>query len=299
MKVYFLSSRPCILTLNGAYFGQTDTFERFVELSAKDNVYAKFSPQGAGDIGFFINEDLRCSAPDGCDVYLLKDGIAVYAHAFPPTDFTLQVVTQTRLEDTLVTVYKQGELQLCIDSPLGVFNAPLPPSFAFCKVFPYAHFLVLEGENTLAVFSKKAERLLIENILSYQIDGELLHAVLPLSDRLGRTAECTWQAGENTLTQTKFSLKQKESPTQDVRAELLPYAFLESVLIGADFTSFLSEELLPKANTLKEFLGDFISVVLTNSPNVCALVYPKGERIFALRYFTIAIENGKITDVIG
>ena len=54
MKVYFLSAQPCILTLNGAYFGKTDTFERFIEVSAKDNVYAKFSPQNAGDIGFFI-----------------------------------------------------------------------------------------------------------------------------------------------------------------------------------------------------------------------------------------------------
>lgn len=299
MKVYFLSSQPCILTLNGAYFGRTDTFERFVELSAKDNVYAKFSPQGAGDIGFFINEDLRLSAPEGCDVYLLKDGVAVYAHAFPPTEFSLRVIAQTRLDDCLITVYKQGDIQLCIDSSLGVFNATLPPSFAVCKVFSYANFILLEGETTFAVFNKKAEVLLCENMLSYQIEGDVLSAILPLSDRLGRHAECAWQASENGLSQIKFSLKQERAEAQDVRAELLPYAFFESVLIGADYTPFLSEELAQKAQALKEFLGNFQSVVLTERADVCALVYKQGERIFQLRYFTVTVENGKITDVLG
>lgn len=299
MKLYFLSSQPCILTLNGAYFGKTDTFERFIELSAKDNVYAKFSPQGAGDIGFFINEELRFRAPDGCDVYLLKDGVAVYAHTFPPTDFTLRVIAQTRLDDCLVTVYKQGEIQLCIDSPMGVFNATLPPSFAACKAVAFANFILLEGENTLAVFNKKAELLLCENMLSYQVDGNTLSAVLPLSDRLGRTAECAWQANDGGLSQIKFLLKQERAETQDVRAELLPYAFFESVLIGADYTPFLNEELAQKAQALKEFLGNFRNVVLTDRADVCALVYSKGERIFQLRYFTVTVENGKITDIVG
>ncbi len=299
MKVYFLSAQPCILTLNGTYFGKTDTFERFIEVSAKDNVYAKFSPQNAGDIGFFINENLRNTAPVGCDVYLLKDGIAVYAHTFPPTDFTLQIIRQIRLQDLLITVYRQGVLQLCIDSPSGVFNTTLPPSFYHCNIFPFTHFILLEGENSIAVFDQKAQALLCENVLSYQIDGDMLTACLPLSERLGRTAKCTWVAGETALMQTKFSLQQTQENEQDVHSALLPYAFFESVLIGADYKQFLSEELYPKAQSLKEFLGDFLSVVLTERADVCALVYKRSERIFQLRYFSVTVENGKITDIMG
>jgi hypothetical protein len=54
MKVYFLSSQPCILTLNGAYFGTTDTFERFLELSPKDNLFVEFTPENGLPIRFFL-----------------------------------------------------------------------------------------------------------------------------------------------------------------------------------------------------------------------------------------------------
>jgi hypothetical protein len=232
-------------------------------------------------------------------VYLLKDGVAVYAHSFPPIDFSLKMITQTRVSNCLVTVYQQGGVQVCIDSDIGVFNAPLPPAFSECKVFSLGDFILLEGNNQLAVFDKNAELLLLEKFLSYRIDGALLSATLPLSDRLGRTAECAWRANEDRLIQTQFSLKQERGESRDIRAELLPYAFFESVLIGADYTPFLSEELLEKAQSLKEFLGDFQSVTLTDRADVCALVYPKGERIFQLRYFTVNLKNGKICDIVG
>ena len=299
MKLYFLSAQPCILTLNGTYFGRTDTFERFIEISASDNVYAKFSPQGSGDIGFFINEDLRFSPPDGCDVYLLRDGVAVYAHTFPPNDFTLQTIAQARFDDVLVTVYKQGAYQLCINTPSGMFNAALPPSFARCQVLSFGNLLLLDGATAIAVFNKNAECLLRENVLSYTIEHDTLFAVLPLSDRLGRTADCAWQIIENRLSQTKFCIRQDGSSATDLSTELLPYAFFESVLIGAEYTAFLSDELIHKAQALKEFLGSFQSVVLTERTDVCGLVYQKAERLYQVRYFTVKVENGKITDVVG
>ena len=96
MKIYFLSSRPCALTVGGAYFGVTDTFERFAELSLKDNLYAQFSPQGALPIGVFLTEKLRTEPPENCEVYLLKDGAAIYAKDFPPADFTSNTAVRDR-----------------------------------------------------------------------------------------------------------------------------------------------------------------------------------------------------------
>ena len=78
MKVYFLSSKPCILTLNGAYFGLTDTFERYAEISPKDNLFAEFTPESGQPIRFFLNENIRLNPPDRCEIYLLKDALAVW-----------------------------------------------------------------------------------------------------------------------------------------------------------------------------------------------------------------------------
>ena len=94
MKVYFLSSRPCALTLNGAYFGTTDLFERFAEISLKEGIFVCFTPENAQPVSFFLTENIRFQPPKNCQVYLLGDAIALYAYHFPPTDFALRAVAQ-------------------------------------------------------------------------------------------------------------------------------------------------------------------------------------------------------------
>ena len=47
MKIYFLSSQPCMLSLNGTFYGTTDSFERFAELNLSDRIFVKFSSSSA------------------------------------------------------------------------------------------------------------------------------------------------------------------------------------------------------------------------------------------------------------
>ena len=162
MKIYFLSSRPCALTLNGVFFGITDRFERSTEVCPSDKIYAQFSPEGALPIGFFITETLFHTPPDGCEVYLLRDGIAVYAKDFPPVDFTLRPVAQTREGESLATVFWQGNLQLSVESPTEFFTATLPHDFASCKIIFHGEYILLEGKEMLAVYTRSCQCLLTE-----------------------------------------------------------------------------------------------------------------------------------------
>jgi hypothetical protein len=59
MKIYFLSSKPCILTVNGAFFGTVNGFERFAEVSLKDNLFLCFTPENALPVNFFLTENIR------------------------------------------------------------------------------------------------------------------------------------------------------------------------------------------------------------------------------------------------
>lgn len=302
MKIYFLSARPCALTLNGVFFGITDTFERSAEITLRDRVYAKFSPENAESIGFFITENIRTSPPEGCEVYLLPDGIAVYACDFPPVDLVLRPIAQARENELLITVFQQGRIQLAVESPDGFFNATLPPSFEKCEITLCAGVILLHSDHALAVFNKNCECMLMEQILSFSVSDNLLSATLPLSDSLGRVAECAWELSENACTQTKFTLRQTAengTVSESTREGLLAYAFFESVLLKADHRAFLSEALLPDAEKIVAFLGEFVAVTLTDKPNVCGLVRKKAERLFRVDHFTVEIENGKITDVKG
>lgn len=301
MKIYFLSSQPCSLTLGGVYFGLVNGFERFIEISPKDNLFAQFTPEGALPVGFFVTENLRFSPPDFCEVYLLKDGVAVYVKEFPPADFTLKVIAQRRFSRALATVFKQGALQLSLETEKGVFLFPLDSAFAECEILEESGMFFVKGKGALAAFTAGGKRVFFEKILSCKIENGTLNATMPLSDSLKRIADGEWSITEDELFQTAFSIRQAEEnkSSEEVLKELLPYAFFESVLIGADVFEMLSEPLKERAEELKTFLGDFVSVVLTKEANVCGLVRKKSERLFEVSYYSVEIENGKITDIRG
>ena len=304
MKIYFLSAIPCALSVNGCYFGLCDTFERFAELSLKDETYILFQPQGAGAVGFFLTEQIRFTPPKGCAVYLLPDAIAIYAKDFPPSDFTLLPLQQLREDKTLATLYSQGALQLSIESEFGFFISTLPPSFADAELEFMCNLLFVKTPQRLAIFSLYGKQLLQEEILFYEVNGNELHIKIPLSDSLGRIADCRFQMQNDGLTRTAFSLSQARTQSGDaqptaVQDDLLPFALLDSVLIGADYTQFLCESLRPKATALRSFLGEFIAVTITKNPRVCGLVREKQPDLYEVAYIEVQVENGQIIDVKG
>ena len=306
MKIYFLSSQPCALRLGGVFFGVTDRFERFAEVSLQDNLFVEFLPENALPITFFLSENIRFSPPPHCEVYLLADGIAIYAAEFTPVDFTLRTLWQKRIDNVLLTVFSQGRLQLAVESPENAFTAYLPSACSDFEGQICGEYILLIGashtEKRLLVFRKNGEKLLDEQILSYSISDKVLHAELPLSDRLGRSAVCTWSLENDNFQRTEFTLRALTSAEQNDHKpadELIPYAFFESVLLGANYADFLSDELIPDADKIRSFLGDFISVVLTDNPFVCGLVRSKGERLYSLSYYRVTLQNGKIIDVNG
>ncbi len=302
MKIYFLSSIPCALTLSGVFYGVTDSFERSVELSLSDNVYARFSPEGYAPLGFFITEEIVRTPPSGCQVYLLKDGVAVYAYDFTSLDTTLRPLLQKREGELLATVFSQGKTQLCLESPQGTFTATLPPSFTPTSICFHRNAVLLANETALAVYSHTCTPLLFEKILEYQPTEEGFTATLPLSDRLQRTAACEWRLEENKCLQTAFSLRQArlndENPDEPP-ADLVAYAFLESVLLRGDYAAFLSDELQEEQRRILDFLGEFTAVVLTENTNECGLVRKRKTDLFFVDYIQVEVISGKIVDLRG
>ena len=299
MKLYFLSSTPCALLINGGYFGITDLFERTAEVDLRDNLYAEFLPEHAQPIRFFITERLRETPPDGCEVYLLDDGIAVYAKDFPPADLTLRVIWQEKREDYLCTLYAQGHIYLSVQTQKSFFNAYLPPSFASAKLKIHCGLLLLHTDGELIIFTQDGAKLLQEKVLSFSVEEDTLSARLPLCDRLGRFADCKWQLSPDDCTQTEFTIRQSknEESAEQIDGGLIAYAFFESLLIGANFDGMLCDALRADKEKLRAFLGDFESVTLTDSPTKCGLVRRKADRLFSVDYYTVVIENGQITEI--
>lgn len=292
---------PCALRLGGVFFGAVDSFERFVDVSLKEDLFVEFIPENALPICFFLNDQIRFAPPAGCEVYILRDGIAILAKDFPPSDLTFAPIAQRREGKTLATVFKQGRIYFSVQSESGLTTDILPRDFSSCELFFADGFWLLKSPLSLAVYSLQGERLLLERVLSYSLEEGVLRARLPLSDSKRRVADCAWKLSEQGCTRTEFTLKQyaeTDDGDRDILAEeLLPYAFFESVLIGADYAELLSEELQSKADRLIDFLGDFTDVILTEDPNTCGLLRKKAEGLFEAAYYTVKLEKGKIIDV--
>jgi hypothetical protein len=299
MRVYFLSAQPCALTINGAYFGITNMFEKFANVSLKDNLCICFTPQNALPLSFFLTENIRFAPPEGCDVYLSKDAVSIYAHTFPSRDVALRVIAQKRREKLLVTVFHQGVLQATFQTAENVMIAYLPPSFSSCDIHFWEDLVILRSPNELHIYTSLGKCILQEKVQDFHIENDTLHTTLPLSPTLGLTQEAQWIYSEGTLQKTAHRLVQTASPqaNQNIEEVMRTYAFFESVRIRADCTQFLCDDLLSHQDKLLDFLGNFLSVTLTDDPAVCGLVHKKAEHLFDVRYFRVLYENGKISDV--
>ncbi len=290
MRVYFLSEKLCSLMINGVYVGLVDGFERSVELDPADGMWCSVSPCGGEYLpfGFRLNEDFLLSPPPQTELYYTEHGVAVYFCRFLRADQSLRVLRQERLGGTLLTLTLQGKLQLMIENETGFHMAELPDALENCSFSVRRDGILLSAENAFALLSRTGETLILSEgkLLG---DGETLQAEIPFHDSLGHTALCEWKDGKL----AGCSIRAAGEPS----AATFALALFESALIGADVRPYLAENLAEKADSLKEYLGDYRSVVLTEDPAKVGLAYPRKERVYDVRYFSIEVTDGKVSNI--
>lgn len=288
MRVYFLAEKQCALCVNGAYVGIVDGFERTCELEPDDKIFCELKPGGHLPVSFFFDEDFLLNPPERIRLYFLPDGVAVYASGFLRADNTLEVLFQKRLGGDLLTLYRQGNLQLNLENETGFHLLSLPDSLCDAQAELSGNEYLLEGKSAFAILSRDG-KILVSSEGRVTEKGDSVTAEVPFHDSVGHTAVCTWTEGKLTACKIRSS----RPPAEDTFA----LALFESVLVGGDTAPYLHESLAEKAGALKEFLGNFSSVTLTRERDVVGLVYERKPRVYDVRYFRVAIEEDKIKNV--
>ena len=290
MRVYFLSEKLCSLMISGMYVGLVDGFERTAELDPADGLWCAVSPCGGEYLpfGFRFDDDFLLSPPPQAELYYTENGVAVRLCGFLRADQSLQVLRQERLGGSLLTLTMQGKLQLALENEAGFFLVDLPDGLAQCRISARREGFLLEGGQGFVLLSRTGEKLLVSEgkVLG---NGDVLKAEVPFHDSMGHTALCEWTDGKL----TGCAIRAAGEPA----AATFALALFESALIGADVRPFLSDALAEKADTLKEYLGDYRSVVLTGDPAKVGLVYRRKERVYDVRYFSVEVTDGKISNI--
>jgi len=285
-----LAETTCALTVNGVYLGIVDGFERTCELQPADRVFCELKPCDRLPVSFFFDEDFLLAPPPQIKLYYTERGVAIYAENFSYADQTLRVIWQKRFGNALLTLCTQGKLQLNLQCGGELHLLELPDALSDCQVSPLGDDFLLEGDGAFARISREGKLLLFSEGKVLE-RGEHLRAEVPFRDSAQHTAVCAWE-GDKLV---ECTVRTASEPQADTFA----IAFFESILIGADPLPFLHDTLSEKADSLREFLGDFRSVVLTEARDRVGLVYKRKERIYDLRYFRIELCDGKIKNITG
>lgn len=330
MTLYFLSSVPAGLWLDGIHLGNIDLIERHIETEG-DNVLIQIVPaENLQPLNFFF-ADIPHNLPHDIDVYEMGEDKLLYIRQYQSKQTGLAVIAQARLCGNLVTVFRQGGIYVSVEGlphangytaeNQPIFNGytanqtynngatqpfalhELPPAFAVCTLQEGAlanrPVIQITAGDYVAILSATGEVLFLQRVKNITLgDTLLVDVVFETCTRATCHCEYTYD-GQLQL------LHSHAVATTSVDERLLPYALFEGVMTGCDVSEYLTPDLKGKAGQLKGYLGDFVDVVLPtekfalNHPDTIAvgLVYAKGENVFTVRYYAVTIADGLIDNV--
>ena len=305
MRIYFLSYKAAILKLNGLYVGGIDLFERHIEIDLSDNVLAEIVPgENLQSVNFFINEKLLSSPPDFMDVYLMDGEALIYIRAYGNKDAGLKVIAQTRFYGNLITLFSQGGIYLSVEGA-DYSLIPLPTSFASAefeeKSISNLPVLEVKSGHALIILSDKGKRIFMNRAQKAEY-GQTLNIEAAFETCTAAKAVCSYSYDGERLTLVSSKTVETRPPEKGI----LHFAFFESVLTRGNFADYLDDSLKDRAEALKDYLGEFVSVTVPTekfyaehpTEQSAGLVYPKGANLFEVKYFATEIsKEGKITNI--
>ena len=197
------------------------------------------------------------------------------------------MLRQERLGGARLTLLRQGKLLLDLETEEGFRLIELPDALEESTFFVQDGGFLLRAPNAFALLTRQGE-IVVQAEGRIAETGDVLRAEVPFHDSRGHTALCEWKNGEL----VSCTLRTARDPVPATFA----LAFFESVLLGLDASPFLSPGL--EADALREYLGDFRSVVLTEEESRVGLVYPRRERVFDVRYFSVETDGGRVCNII-
>jgi len=304
MRIYFLSYKPAILKLNGLYVGGIDLFERHIELSLADSVLAEIVPgENLQPVNFFINEKLLFEPPEFMDVYLMEGEALIYVREYGNKDVKLTVNLQTRFYGNLVTVFSQGGCYLSIEGA-EYSLIPLPAKFSEARAeerqIGGLPVLAVRGGNALLIISDRGKRIFMNEVEKAEF-GDKLEITAAFETCTAAKAVCAYGYDGDKLTLESSKTVETRSPERNI----LHFAFFESVLTCGNFADYLDEEIKDKADVLKDYLGEFVSVTVPTEKfyarhpdeRAAGLVYAKSKNLFEVKYYAVNLKDDKISNI--
>lgn len=308
MNLYFSSTYPCAIKLNGMFFACVA--DEIKPCNIDDNVFIEVCPLSTNEqtVNFFPTNDFFCFPPDGITVTDLKGGFLV---RFNKKNFKkgFGITGQQKFNDVIVTLFNENGIKLSIETPNDFYASELPSDtekmtakkIRLCDT----ELLLAETcgkEKTIFIFryKTKIEKIFEKSIFSYSVSDSLF-TTEKITDIAGHEITVNWNFKNNKFFEDNRSIKVKEGFSVDkLNSHILPYAFAEEFCVGGDVTFYLADNVLNNLSKLKSYLGNYIGVMpppLFRNEKEVGLIYKKTDNVYEIKYFIFELENRKIVNI--
>lgn len=309
MYYYFSSGYPAAIKFNGIYYGvitntvkrlrKEDDFSPFVEVCPLNG--------STGQLSFILDQKFLSSPPSLCQVTDLKGGYLVKFSAPPPVG-EFNVIAQQKHPDAVFTLFSENGIKLSIETPNDFYAETFTIKTTDAE---FKRFNLGSGEF-LAVFFKdlgllsvygikgKINKVFSRAVFSYDVENGFT-TTEKFSDMAKHTVTSVWVENENHLKENSRSVERSSAFDRErIPTPLIPYAFMEELLVGGDFTYYASGSVKENADRLKGFFGDFIGVFPPPEfvpQEQLGLIYKKADNLYYVNYFTFELQDNKIVGI--
>lgn len=306
MTVYFLSSTPAALRLNGAYMGVIDGIVRRVEVGEGEPLFVEAVPSdNRMPVNFMLDDNFLAAPPPFADLYLMGSDVLVKIKRYGHKDTALRPIFQTHFCGNLITLCRRGDIALCVDRSDGSYDIfELDDGFSAARPAEGnagGHpVLCIYSQSRLAIISEGGKLVFNNRVKSYSL-GDMLGVTVDFESCAGAVGECSYSydGGQFTL------VSGRTVETRPVGDDVRHFAFFESILTHADASAYLCGELRDRAGELSAYLGEFVDVVIppqkfyqkTGEERAAGLVYAVAPNLYRVKFYAADIKCGLVENI--
>ncbi|MBR4857236.1 MAG: hypothetical protein IKU94_11520 [Bacteroidaceae bacterium] len=174
-------------------------------------------------------------------------------------------------------------------------------SVLFLDFFPLRALRGVNGKkNLVCLFLFCGRSLFCKEIDEYSLDNSLC-TVETYCDNAKHKVTRFWSFQNNAFEIDKVQIERdKNFCANNLSTYVLPYAFLEELLLSCEIDDFLSENMLKNKDKIKDYLGCYIGVMPPPSfrdINEVGLIFSKSNNFYLVEYLTFEFENNKISNI--
>ena len=266
---YFLCFVPCAVKLNGRFIGTAS--ENYSVLDADDG-FVEFVPLSPLRSPVCMMLSKTPKSERNVKIIDLYGGFLIMP-VFPRrlfSDFKLLGVKDfdTRYGRARLTCYAENGVRLIAETQnaMSVENIPFYPDdvrFGFMQGGSTTYALAILSSLKTAIIAYEIGReikcVFKQIVDGYELNGNVLTVFVRKKDVMKHVVTEKWKFADRLMHGERVVTPRRK--LYAINEKLVPYAFFEEIAAGGDVSAFLTPRLKPRADELKDFLGDFTAVL--------------------------------------